>query len=49
MPRQANLRALPKMLAALKAADVQLDRKVLSEIAATDRPTFSKIVEQINK
>ena len=38
-----------RLIAALKAADVQLDRKVLSEIAATDRPTFSKIVEQIKK
>jgi large subunit ribosomal protein L20 len=34
-------------IANLKAHRVELDRKVLSEIAATDAPTFKQIVEQV--
>ena len=34
-------------IASLKAGNVELDRKVLSEIAATDAATFKQIVEQV--
>src|SRR4030067_1985248 len=32
----------------LKKANILLDRKILSEIIATDRPTFSEIVKRLN-
>lgn len=38
-----------RFIAALKTSNVTLDRKVLSEIAATDRPTFTKIIQQLGK
>ncbi len=34
-----------KFIAALKRANIELDRKILSDIAATDKETFKKIVE----
>jgi large subunit ribosomal protein L20 len=34
-------------IASLKAGNIALDRKVLSEIAATDATTFKQIVEQV--
>lgn len=39
--------AYSRFIAGLKSANVGLDRKVLSEIAATDRPTFTAIVSHI--
>lgn len=39
--------AYSRFIAGLKSANVGLDRKVLSEIAATDRPTFTAIVTHI--
>jgi large subunit ribosomal protein L20 len=36
-----------QFIASLKTKNVALDRKVLSEIAATDGATFSKIVAQV--
>jgi large subunit ribosomal protein L20 len=36
-----------RLIAALKAAKVNLDRKVLSDIAIADPKTFSAIVEQV--
>jgi large subunit ribosomal protein L20 len=30
----------------LKLAEVELDRKVLSDIAINDKPAFAKLVEQ---
>jgi large subunit ribosomal protein L20 len=36
-----------KFIAALKAKNVELDRKVLAEIAATKPTVFTKIVEKV--
>lgn len=36
-----------RFISALKKSDVQLDRKMLSEIAATDIETFKQIVNQV--
>jgi large subunit ribosomal protein L20 len=36
-----------KFIAKLKAKNVELDRKVLAEIAATKPETFAKIVEKV--
>lgn len=34
-----------KFIAGLKQANIQLDRKILSDMAIHDKPTFEKIVE----
>jgi large subunit ribosomal protein L20 len=36
-----------QFIAGLKAKNISLDRKVLSEIAATDAATFTKIVAEV--
>lgn len=36
-----------KMIAGLKKADVQLDRKILGELAATEPAVFAEIVKSI--
>lgn len=36
-----------KFIAGLKTANIQMDRKVLSDLAITDPQTFTKIVEQV--
>jgi large subunit ribosomal protein L20 len=36
-----------KFVAALKAKNVELDRKVLAEIAATKPSVFAKIVDKV--
>lgn len=36
-----------KFIAALKTSNVELDRKILSDIAARDPETFKKIVESV--
>ena len=38
-----------KFIASLKAANIELDRKVLSEIAATNASAFSAIVKAVTK
>lgn len=38
-----------KLIANLKAAGVELDRKVLSELAATDPKAFAAIVKSVTK
>lgn len=37
-----------RMIAALKKANIELDRKVLSEIAIKDNQTFKKIVSSLS-
>lgn len=44
--RQEGL-SYSRFIAGLKSANIDLDRKVLSEIAATDRQTFTMIANQI--
>lgn len=46
--RQEGL-AYSRFIAGLKSADINLDRKVLSEIAATDQATFNKIVAEVKQ
>jgi len=36
-----------RLIAGLKKAEIELDRKILAEIAVNDPGTFKKIVEQI--
>lgn len=36
-----------KFMSALKKSDIQIDRKVLSEIAISDKPAFAAIVEKV--
>jgi large subunit ribosomal protein L20 len=43
----ANNISYSRLVAALKKAQIGLDRKVLSDIAITDPKTFSAIVEQV--
>lgn len=38
-----------KFISALKKANVEIDRKILAEIAVKDFPTFKKIVEFTSK
>ena len=37
-----------KFIAALKVKNIQLDRKILAELAAHDIETFKKVVSQVN-
>jgi large subunit ribosomal protein L20 len=37
-----------RMIAALKKSNIELDRKVLSEIAIKDNPTFKKIISSLS-
>lgn len=43
---RANGLSYSRFIAGLKAANVDLDRKVLAEIAATDEAAFTQLVEQ---
>jgi large subunit ribosomal protein L20 len=36
-----------KLIPALKAKNIMLDRKILAELAVKDHPTFQKIVESV--
>lgn len=36
-----------KLMGAFKKANIKLDRKTLSNLAATDMPTFTKLVEKV--
>ncbi len=38
-----------KFIAGLKKEKIELDRKILSDIAITDPETFDKIVEEVKK
>jgi large subunit ribosomal protein L20 len=43
---RANGLSYSRFIAGLKAANVDLDRKVLAEIAATDETAFAQLVDQ---
>ncbi|MBU0687797.1 MAG: 50S ribosomal protein L20 [Candidatus Margulisbacteria bacterium] len=36
-----------QLIGKLKKANIRLDRKILADIAATDMPTFAKLVEKV--
>lgn len=38
-----------KLIAALKTSGVELDRKVLAELAVSDQPAFSAVVKAVSK
>ncbi|MBL7036802.1 50S ribosomal protein L20 [Candidatus Microgenomates bacterium] len=46
---KANGTSYSRFIKALKEAKIEMDRKVLSHIAATDSATFSKIVAKTKK
>jgi large subunit ribosomal protein L20 len=44
---RANGITYSRFIEGLKRANIELDRKVLAEIAATDEPAFAQLVEQV--
>lgn len=44
---RANGISYSRFMSGLKKANILLDRKVLAEIAATDEPAFTRIVDQV--
>ena len=47
--RETHELSYSKFIGAMKAKNIDLDRKVLSELALTNRSVFDKVVESIKK